>query len=213
MRDYVLRRLLLVPLTFVGITFVAFCFTRFVPGGPIEQALAERQQADRKRSSAARPSGPASPEELDNLKRRYGFDRPLTKAYAIWLGIMPGPADWTTVRLGKDGKAEAEVADELHAGQSFKLEIKLSGKSFAVTTLDGKPRDPWRAEPAPFPMTRTPPPASSSIAKLTRDCFKANLETPPAATNPYGMKSNPAYRFRLGSVAGPCFWPMLSPYP
>ena len=40
MRDYVLRRLLLVPLTFVGITFVAFCFTRFVPGGPIEQAMA-----------------------------------------------------------------------------------------------------------------------------------------------------------------------------
>ncbi len=151
MRDYVLRRLLLVPLTFVGITFVAFCFTRFVPGGPIEQALAERQQADRKRSSAARPSGPASPEELDNLKRRYGFDRPLTEAYAIWLGIMPGPADWTTVRLSKDGKAEAEVADDLHAGQSFKLEIKLSGKAFAVTTLDGKPRDPWRAEPAPLP--------------------------------------------------------------
>jgi len=105
MRDYVLRRLLLVPLTFVGITFVAFCFTRFVPGGPIEQALAERQQADRKRSTAARPSGPASPEELDNLKRRYGFDRSLLEAYAIWLGALPGPADWVTVRLDKDGKA------------------------------------------------------------------------------------------------------------
>ena len=116
MRDYVLRRLLLVPLTFVGITFVAFCFTRFVPGGPIEQALAERQQADRKRSSAARPSGPASPEELDNLKRRYGFDRSLLEAYAMWLGVVPGPADWITVRLDKDGQAEAEVADDLNPG-------------------------------------------------------------------------------------------------
>jgi microcin C transport system permease protein len=151
MRDYVLRRLLLVPLTFVGITLVAFSFTRFVPGGPIEQALADRQQADRKRSSAARPSGPASPEELDNLTRRYGFDRPLLEAYAIWLGIMPGPADWTTVRLDKDGQAEAEVSDDLKPGQSFKLAVKLSGQSFSVQTPDGKPREPWRASLAPLP--------------------------------------------------------------
>jgi len=151
MRDYVLRRLLLVPLTFVGITFVAFCFTRFVPGGPIEQALAERQQADRKRSSAARPSGPASPEELDNLRRRYGFDRSLVEAYAIWLGVMPGPADWTTVRLDKDGKAEAEVAADLNLGQSFKLIIGQNKQGLELTTADGKQRPRWYAENAPLP--------------------------------------------------------------
>ena len=156
MRDYVLRRLLLVPLTFVGITFVAFCFTRFVPGGPIEQALAERQQADRKRSTAARPSGPASPEELDNLKRRYGFDRSLLEAYAIWLGALPGPADWVTVRLDKDGKAEAEVADDLNPGKSFKLNISQTGGGFTLTTaadkpVEDKPRANWFATAAPLP--------------------------------------------------------------
>ena len=151
MRDYVLRRLLLVPLTFVGITFVAFCFTRFVPGGPIEQALAERQQADRKRSSAARPSGPASPEELDNLKRRYGFDRNLIEAYAIWLGVFPGPADWVTVRLDKDGKAEAEVSDDLNPRRSFKLNVSLTGKALSLKTSDGKTREHWHAEAAPLP--------------------------------------------------------------
>jgi len=151
MRDYVLRRLLLVPLTFVGITFVAFCFTRFVPGGPIEQALSERQQADRKRSSAARPTGPASPEELDNLKRRYGFDRPLLEAYAIWLGVRPGQADWITVRLDKDGKAEAEVADDLNPGKAFKLLVNQAGAGFTVATPDGKPRDHWFAMTAPLP--------------------------------------------------------------
>lgn len=151
MRDYVLRRLLLVPLTFVGITFVAFCFTRFVPGGPIEQALAERQQADRKRTSAARPSGPASPEELDNLRRRYGFDRSLVEAYAIWLGVMPGPADWTTVRLDKDGKAEAEVSDDLNPGQSLKLVVVQNKQALELTTVDGKPRAGWLAKAAPLP--------------------------------------------------------------
>jgi microcin C transport system permease protein len=151
MRDYVLRRLLLVPLTFVGITFVAFCFTRFVPGGPIEQALAERQQADRKRSTAARPSGPASPEELDNLKRRYGFDRSLIEAYAIWLGALPGPADWITVRLDKDGKAEAEVADDLNPGKSFKLNVSQAGSATTATMPDGKARAHWFASLAPLP--------------------------------------------------------------
>jgi microcin C transport system permease protein len=158
MRDYVLRRLLLVPLTFVGITFVAFCFTRFVPGGPIEQALAERQQADRKQSTAARPSGPASPEELDNLKRRYGFDRSLLEAYAIWLGALPGPADWITVRLDKDGKAEAEVTDDLNPGKSLKLNVSQAGSAFAVSPADGKPRDHWFAALAPLPDDPEPAP-------------------------------------------------------
>jgi microcin C transport system permease protein len=151
MRDYVLRRLLLVPLTFVGITFVAFCFTRFVPGGPIEQAMAERQQADRKRSSGARPSGPASPEELDNLRRRFGFDRPLVQAYGIWLGVLPGQADWATARLDKDGQAEAEVADDLKPGATVKLKVAKEGSVLTVRGPDGKPRPGWSAEPAPLP--------------------------------------------------------------
>lgn len=154
MRDYVLRRLLLVPLTFVGITFVAFCFTRFVPGGPIEQALAERQQADRKQANAARPSGPASPEELDNLKRRYGFDRPLLEAYAIWLGALPGPADWSIVRLDAAGQAEADVTDDLKPGQTLKLRIlknKQKDIPLAVIGPDGQPRPGWRAAAAPLP--------------------------------------------------------------
>ncbi len=152
MRDYVLRRLLLLPLTFIGITFVAFCFTRFVPGGPIEQAMAERQQADQKRGGGkARPTGPASPEELDNLKRRYGFDRPLLEAYAIWLGAWPGPASQTTARLDAKGVAEVEVADESKPGASVKLKVVTDGKRFRVTQPDGTPRAGWQAEPAPLP--------------------------------------------------------------
>jgi len=152
MRDYVLRRLLLLPLTFIGITFVAFCFTRFVPGGPIEQAMAERQQADQKRGSGkARPTGPASPEELDNLKRRYGFDRPLVEAYAIWLGVWPGPALQATARLDAQGVAELEVADETKPGAFVKIKVLAEGDAFTVRNIDGKPRVGWKAEAAPLP--------------------------------------------------------------
>jgi microcin C transport system permease protein len=152
MRDYVLRRLLLLPLTFIGITFVAFCFTRFVPGGPIEQAMAERQQADQKRGSGkARPTGPASPEELDNLKRRYGFDRPLVEAYAIWLGVWPGPALQATARLDAQGIAQLEVTDETKPGATVKIKVTSAGNVLTVRNLDGSPRANWKAEAAPLP--------------------------------------------------------------
>ena len=35
MRYYILRRLLLMPITLVGITMVVFFLTRLVPGGPV----------------------------------------------------------------------------------------------------------------------------------------------------------------------------------
>lgn len=156
MRDYVLRRLLLIPLTFVGITFVAFCFTRFVPGGPIEQALAERQQADQKRGAGkARPTGPASPEELDNLRRRFGFDKPLVEAYAIWLGVWPGPGAWQTGRLDAQGTATLEVASAQAAtdGKTATRTLKVvrAGDRLAIADADGRAATDWRVEPAPLP--------------------------------------------------------------
>lgn len=158
MLRYLLRRLSLIPLTFLGITFVAFLFTRFVPGGPIEQAMAARQQASMQRmgggAARADASGPASPEEVDNLKRRYGFDRPLLEAYAIWLGAWPGPADWATFRLDKDGKAKVEVADP---------SLTEGRRALEVATVDGKPvlvgaPKGWRLEPAPLPDDTDPAP-------------------------------------------------------
>ena len=42
MRRYLLRRLMLIPLTLLGITFVVFCLSRMVPGGPVERMLQEQ---------------------------------------------------------------------------------------------------------------------------------------------------------------------------
>jgi len=148
---YLLRRLSLIPLTFMGITFVAFLFTRFVPGGPIEQALAARQQASQQRLAAAgaRPdaTGPASPEEIDTLKRRYGFDRPLLEAYAIWLGAWPGPADWATFRLDEEGRAKVEVADPSAPKGIRQLTIDSDTGS---PVLKDAPEG-WKIEAAPLP--------------------------------------------------------------
>lgn len=169
---YLIRRLALIPLTFVGITFVAFLFTRFVPGGPIERAMAERQQAAQKRlgmaGAAPAATGPASPEELDNLKRRYGFDRPLVEAYAIWLGAWPGPATWSVSRLDKDGRATVEVADATCPGGTRKLSVVL--RAGAPTFTEDTPG--WKVELAP--LDSDPNPATRVV--VYRPAFSGVLQ-------------------------------------
>jgi microcin C transport system permease protein len=92
MRQYFLRRLLLLPIALLGITFIAFTITRFVPGGPLDQALAEKQQAaGRGRGIALGNSGTLSPLEEAQLKKFYKLDRPILVGYGEWLGVWPNP--------------------------------------------------------------------------------------------------------------------------
>ena len=95
MRDYFIRRLLLVPPTLLGITIIVFAITRLVPGGPLERAIMEAQQMDMAAgggSSQAVGQGMAiSEDQLQRLKEYYGFDKPVLQSYAEWLGkVMSG---------------------------------------------------------------------------------------------------------------------------
>lgn len=160
MRDYILRRMLLVPLTFLGITLVAFLLTRFVPGGPIERALAEKLQASQKHTglTGLSSTGPASPEELDNLKRQYGFDRPILEAYGIWLGALPGPASWGITRLDSDEKGAVEISNpNSNKKENVRLSISVdSQKKLLIKFADGTIAKEWVAELAPLPMDPNP---------------------------------------------------------
>lgn len=89
MRDYFLRRFLLIPPTLIGVTLIVFFITRLVPGGPIERALAEARQADFSGGGARTTAGAdtsLSESQLAELKRFYGFDKPWYAAYADWMG-------------------------------------------------------------------------------------------------------------------------------
>lgn len=86
MRAYFLRRLLLIFPTLFGITLVVFFMTRIVPGGPIEQAIMARQMASDGRTSHQTVQNSAlSADQMEQLKRYYGFDRPWYVAYGLWL--------------------------------------------------------------------------------------------------------------------------------
>ena len=89
MRDYFVRRLLLIIPTLLGITIIVFAVTRLVPGGPLERAIMEAQQMDASGSVNSQAAGQGmaiSEAQLNKLKEYYGFDKPMLQSYALWLG-------------------------------------------------------------------------------------------------------------------------------
>jgi microcin C transport system permease protein len=92
MTAYFIRRLLLIIPTFIGITIMVFVITRFVPGGPIERIIAQAQQMQTMEGgnntgpSSTEQSQPLSEEQIEELKKYYGFDKPVLVSYFVWLG-------------------------------------------------------------------------------------------------------------------------------
>ncbi len=117
MRDYFIRRLLLIPVTLLGITMILFAITRAVPGGPLEQRLMEMQQMDM--GSGSRSTGGSgmalSEDQLEEMKKYYGFDKPTHIAYLHWLGnVVQGD-------FGKSHSFNEPVMDVI--SERFKVSI------------------------------------------------------------------------------------------
>lgn len=82
MASYILKRLLLMVPTLLGVLFVTFCVIQFVPGGPVEQMVAQLQGRDtggeRASTSGAGYRGRQGldPQRIEEIKQLYGFDKP-----------------------------------------------------------------------------------------------------------------------------------------
>ncbi len=93
MRDYFIRRILLIVPTLIGATMLVFFLTRILPGGPIDQAMAEMRAIDVTGGSGgggsnAAQESPLSEDQLEKLKAQYGFDKPWYIAYFVWVGSI-----------------------------------------------------------------------------------------------------------------------------
>ncbi len=106
MGAYILRRLLLVIPTLLGIMIVNFTLVQFVPGGPIEQIIAQIEgQGDvfagfagaGDAGAAAEPAGGSfddkyvgarglPPEFIAELEKEFGFDKPPLERFLSMLG-------------------------------------------------------------------------------------------------------------------------------
>ena len=101
MGAYIARRLLLVLPTLLGILVINFALTQFVPGGPIEQVLANMEgQGDVFESFSGTSSEVAEasetsdyvgarglpPEFIAELEKEFGFDKPPLERFLTMLG-------------------------------------------------------------------------------------------------------------------------------
>jgi microcin C transport system permease protein len=96
MRDYLIRRLLLMIPTLLGVTFVVFLITRITPGGPMEKALqaAMVKATSGSGGAGARDGGGAlSEEQKQRMSEYFGQDVPFLRAWATWLGVWPREVD------------------------------------------------------------------------------------------------------------------------
>jgi microcin C transport system permease protein len=89
MTAYFLRRLLLLIPTFIGITLAVFVITHFVPGGPVERQIMRYRMAVMTEGGVAGGAGDltvAIPQSaIDEIRRYYGFDKPVHVRYGQWL--------------------------------------------------------------------------------------------------------------------------------
>lgn len=122
MREYFIRRLLLIPLTLIGITLLVFVITRFVPGGPLERAIMEMQQANTGLQATRHADVALSERQLEQLRAYYGFDKPWHTSYLQWLGRL------LTGDLGQSHRYQEPVAGII----AERLPISLF---FGLTTL------------------------------------------------------------------------------
>ena len=101
MRDYFIRRLLLIPPTLLGISIMVFAITRLAPGGPLEQAMMQMQQVSEEGGGGLNSGSDQalSEDQLEQMKRLYGFDKPHWEAYLIWLGLFPRETEFRQIRF------------------------------------------------------------------------------------------------------------------
>lgn len=97
---YILRRLLLIIPTLIGILLINFLIIQIAPGGPVDQAIAKLQGLDNSVASrmgggagevSSAPAGNSKyrggqgldPQLIEDLKKQYGFDKPIEER--LWI--------------------------------------------------------------------------------------------------------------------------------
>ena len=117
MRDYILRRLLLVPPLLLGVTLVTFLLSHSVPADPVAAHLGQSAMMD--------------PATVEAFKREWGLDRPLHEQYFAYLdNLRQG-------KLGRSLLSKRTVEEDLR--QYLPNTIVLATTAMIVAVLGGVP--------------------------------------------------------------------------
>ena len=124
MRNYFIKRLLLIIPTLLGISIACFLIMQMVPGGPVEQAIQKIKRAAQSESGAATSGNLQSnmtAEEIQNIKRYYGFDKPVIVRYFSWLSKV------VRLDLGTSYAYEKPVLEVIISRLPISLTFGLTG--------------------------------------------------------------------------------------
>jgi microcin C transport system permease protein len=86
MLGYIVKRILLMVPTLLGALTITFVVIQFVPGGPIEQIMAEARTAGGGEGGVYRAGRDSDTKQIEELKKLYGFDKPAHVRYVEMLG-------------------------------------------------------------------------------------------------------------------------------
>jgi microcin C transport system permease protein len=100
MWSYILKRLLLMIPTLFGVVFITFVVVQFVPGGPVEQMVAQLQgRQGGLEAGGGAPAAAAAPgtgayrgrqgvdaAKVEEIKKLYGFDKPAHQRFLQMIG-------------------------------------------------------------------------------------------------------------------------------
>ncbi len=108
MISYIFKRLLLMVPTLLGALTITFVIVQFVPGGPVEQMMAEARAGSGGDTGGYRASRDVDAKQIAELKALYGFDKPAPTRYFEMLknfasfdlgrSFMHNKAVWTLIK-------------------------------------------------------------------------------------------------------------------
>lgn len=141
MREYIIRRLLLMPITLIGITFVVFCLTRMVPGGPVERVLQEHaiSSLSGEKALAVASGADVSEADIERLEELFNLQEPVWLSYLQWLGIRRQEVEIAKSEFAPDSDSTQVVVTSL-SGHSAVINVRREGKNPVYAP------DPWFEE-------------------------------------------------------------------
>lgn len=94
MRDYFIRRFLLIAPTLLGISLLVFMLIRLAPGGPVQRDMQQMMGAANSEGNGGagmrESEGVAiTPAQLFEIEEKHRRDKGVLRSYLEWLGILP----------------------------------------------------------------------------------------------------------------------------
>jgi microcin C transport system permease protein len=128
---YILKRILLMVPTLLGALTITFVVMQFVPGGPVEQILAEAQAGAGAGGEGYRAGRDIDKKQIEELKKLYGFDKPAHVRY--WEMLV----NFTRFDLGRSFMHNKDVWELIK--EKLPVSISLGLWSFFLAYLVSVP--------------------------------------------------------------------------